>query len=218
MAEFLQAGGWKVAGCDIVLPEEQPSFYFLQCDVRLPAEVAAAVERVVSRFGRLDALVNNAGVGGFTDFFELSPERFDDVIAINLRGYFLMAQAAARVMRDGGHRGSIVQIASTRAVQSEPGSEAYAASKGGIVALTHAMALSLAPHRIRVNCISPGWINTGGEELRPIDHRQHPAERVGQAEDIARACAYFLDPENDFVTGSHLIVDGGMTRKMIYEE
>jgi len=101
---------------------------------------------------------------------------------------------------------------------SEPNSEAYAASKGAIVALSHAMAVSLGPDGIRVNCISPGWIETGDyEELRSKDHKQHPAGRVGIPADIAKACFYFTDPENDFVTGSHLVVDGGMTRKMIYE-
>jgi len=102
---------------------------------------------------------------------------------------------------------------------SEPDSEAYAASKGGIVALTHALAASLSKDKITVNCISPGWIETGDyDQLRPIDHEQHLSGRVGKPEDIARACLYLTAKENDFVTGINLIVDGGMTRKMIYEE
>ena len=102
---------------------------------------------------------------------------------------------------------------------SEPGAEAYAAAKGGIVALTHALAVSLGADRIRVNCVSPGWIATSSyDALRDVDHAQHPAGRVGKPEDVARACLYLTDPANDFVTGVNLVVDGGMTRRMIYAE
>jgi NAD(P)-dependent dehydrogenase (short-subunit alcohol dehydrogenase family) len=101
---------------------------------------------------------------------------------------------------------------------SEPNSEAYAASKGGILALTHALAASLSPDHIRVNCISPGWIETGDySKLRNIDHKQHLAARVGKPEDIAKACLYLSAEGNDFITGTNIIIDGGMTRKMIYE-
>jgi len=100
---------------------------------------------------------------------------------------------------------------------SEPNTEAYAASKGGILALTHALAVSLGPDGIRVNAISPGWIENGDyAALRPEDHAQHPAGRVGVPDDIARACLFLTQKENDFITGTELIVDGGMTRKMIY--
>ncbi|HOP73043.1 MAG TPA: SDR family oxidoreductase, partial [Thermoclostridium caenicola] len=112
-----------------------------------------------------------------------------------------------------------VNIASTRALMSEPNWEAYAATKGGIVALTHALAASLGKDRITVNAISPGWIETGDyTRLRPADHEQHLSGRVGKPEDIARACLYLTDKANDFVTGINLVVDGGMTRKMIYVE
>ncbi|MNN64818.1 N-acylmannosamine 1-dehydrogenase [compost metagenome] len=101
---------------------------------------------------------------------------------------------------------------------SEPNTEAYAASKGAISALTHAMAVTLGEDGITVNCISPGWIETGDyTDLREIDHKQHPSGRVGKPEDIARACLYLTAPENNFVTGAQLVIDGGMTRKMIYE-
>lgn len=102
---------------------------------------------------------------------------------------------------------------------SEPNSEGYAATKGGIVAITHALAASLSNDRITVNAISPGWIHTGDySQLTTIDHDQHFSKRVGTPEDIARACLYLTAKENDFVTGINLVVDGGMTRKMIYEE
>ena len=101
---------------------------------------------------------------------------------------------------------------------SEPHTEAYTASKGGVLALTHGLAVSLGPDHIRVNSISPGWIETGDySQLRKIDHEQHPSMRVGKPEDIAKACLFLTSDENDFITGENLVIDGGMTRKMIYE-
>jgi NAD(P)-dependent dehydrogenase (short-subunit alcohol dehydrogenase family) len=129
-------------------------------------------------------------------------------------------------MARAGKHGAIVNIASTRAFMSEPNTEAYSASKGGIVALTHAMAISLAPHRIRVNCISPGWIEVrdwkkSGERKAPhhtrADRDQHPVGRVGTPEDIAEACE-FLAEHAGFMTGQTIVIDGGMTVKMIYAE
>ena len=122
-------------------------------------------------------------------------------------------------MRNNKEGGAIINIASTRAIMSEPNSEAYAATKGGIVALTHALAASFSQYRITVNTISPGWIETGDySKLRKEDHEQHFSMRVGKPDDIARACLYLTAKENNFATGINLIVDGGMTRKMIYAE
>jgi NAD(P)-dependent dehydrogenase (short-subunit alcohol dehydrogenase family) len=112
-------------------------------------------------------------------------------------------------------KGSIVTIASTRAHMSEPNTESYSASKGGLLALSHALAISLGPE-IRVNTISPGWINASNEKLTAEDNAQHPAGRVGTVDDIAWLAAWLLEPESGFVTGAEFIVDGGMTRKMIY--
>jgi NAD(P)-dependent dehydrogenase (short-subunit alcohol dehydrogenase family) len=112
-------------------------------------------------------------------------------------------------------RGAIVNIASTRALQSEPQTEAYAAAKGGLVALTHALAMSLGP-RVRVNCISPGWI--AHQPVRKKDHAQHPVGRVGRDEDVAQMIAYLLSDAAGFVTGQNFVIDGGMTRKMIYAD
>ena len=170
-----------------------------------------------------DVLVNNAGISRRVPFLELTPEDFDRVLAVNLRGTFLCAQAAARRMVARGQGGAIVNIASTRAFMSEAGTEAYTASKGGIVALTHGMAISLGEHGIRVNCISPGWIETrdwqhGLRAQTPMhserDRAQHPVGRVGRPEDIAEACLFLASA--GFMTGQNVIIDGGMTVKMIY--
>ena len=194
------------------------SALLLHTDVRRPAEITAAVAQTQERFGRLDILINNAGVSRWKSPYELSVEEWDDVLHTNLRSVFLFSREAAKVMRQHGG-GAIVNIASTRALMSEPNSEAYAASKGGMLALTHALAASLAPDRIRVNCISPGWIETGDYgQLRPIDHEQHFARRVGVPDDIARACLFLTAEGNDFISGENLVIDGGMTRRMIYEE
>lgn len=192
---------------------------FVKTDVRSESDIIQLFDKVKRTYGTIDVLINNAGKSGFTPFFELTVENWDDVINTNLRSVFLCSREAAKVMKENNHGGAIVNIASTRAIMSEPNSEAYAASKGGIAAITHALAASLSESRITVNAISPGWIHTGEYgELTSLDHEQHLSKRVGKPEDIARACLYLTSEENNFVTGINLVVDGGMTRKMIYEE
>ncbi len=187
-------------------------------DLTNPDEILTGVEEVKKALGRIDVLINNAGLGRTKSPYELPVDDWDYVLNTNLRGTFLCSREVAKIMRTQG-KGAIVNIASTRALMSEPNTEAYAASKGGILALTHALAISLGPDHITVNAISPGWIETGDySQLKTSDHAQHPAGRVGKPDDIARACLYLTNPENDFITGANLIIDGGMTRKMIYEE
>lgn len=191
---------------------------FVPCDVRKEEDIRQLMKAAEDEYGRIDVLINNAGVSRWKSPLELSVGEWDDVLNTNVRSCFLATREAARSMKRNGVSGAVVNIASTRALMSEPNSEAYAASKGAIVALTHAMAVSLGPDQIRVNCISPGWIETQDyDSLKPADHEQHPAGRVGRPEDIAKACLYLADPDNSFVTGTHLVIDGGMTRKMIYE-
>ncbi|MDE5982276.1 MAG: SDR family oxidoreductase, partial [Duncaniella sp.] len=115
--------------------------------------------------------------------------------------------------------GRIVNICSTRCMMSEAGTEAYSATKGAVASLTHALMMSLAPLRITVNAISPGWIEVKDyDSLRPVDHECHPSRRVGRPGDVARLCRFLCHPDNDFVNGVNIPVDGGMTRCMIYPE
>ncbi len=189
---------------------------FFETDVSNEQSVVSLVTYVMEKYGRVDILINNAGISSFSNFYEMTVEQWDRVINTNLKGVFLCSREVAKVIEEGG---SIVNISSTRANMSEPHSEAYAASKGGIVALTHALAATLSEKNVRVNCISPGWIETNHyDELREIDHSQHFSRRVGKPSDIARGCIFLCDPNNDFITGTNLTIDGGMTKKMIYEE
>jgi NAD(P)-dependent dehydrogenase (short-subunit alcohol dehydrogenase family) len=209
-----------------MLGERKSKSLYMRADIGAAAEVDAWIDRTAAELGCPDVLINNAGINRRSEFLQLAVSDFDRVIAVNLRGAFLCSQGVARRMVQHGKKGAIVSIASTRAFMSEPGTEAYSASKGGIVALTHAMAISLGSYGIRVNCISPGWIETRDWQYTPRaatpvhserDRLQHPVGRVGRPEDIAEACL-FLANQAGFMTGQNVVIDGGMTVKMIYEE
>ncbi|MFS0863184.1 glucose 1-dehydrogenase [Fredinandcohnia sp. 179-A 10B2 NHS] len=210
-----------VTGNEVVqhIQNLQGDALFIETDVRIEHDIIQLMDKTFQTYGKIDILINNAGKGLFKSPFDVKVEEWDDIINTNLRSVFLCSREVAKYMSDSKNGGSIVNIASTRAIMSEPYSEGYAATKGGIVAITHALAASFAEHHITVNAISPGWIETGDyEDLREIDHHQHFSKRVGKPSDIANACLYLTDRKNNFVTGINMVVDGGMTKKMMYEE
>src|SRR5258706_1442569 len=185
----------------------------IRCDVGVEADIEALIKETIDAYGKIDAIVSNAAINPRGPLSQLTLETWNRAFAVNLTAAMLLARAAEAPLRATG--GAMVLIASTRAHMSEPNTLPYSASKGGLVAVTHALAMSLAPD-VRVNCISPGWIDTSnGTHLSTEDHAQHPAGRVGRPEDIAGAVAYLLSADAGFMTGAELVIDGGMTRKMI---
>ncbi|MTI13656.1 SDR family oxidoreductase [Sansalvadorimonas verongulae] len=234
IATYLLAQGYRVVILDCLRKDGEElvcqlacegDIRFIRADVSDEEQVNKSLTRVQNWFGCLHGLVNNAAIAEpYTGPFEfLALEDWQQYLDINLTGPFLVTRAALPMLRLSN--GAIVNIASTRWLQSEPQSEAYAATKGGVVSLTHALAISLSG-QVRVNCISPGWIDVGSgsfsEHEKPMHltetcHNQHPAGRVGKADDIAVMVEFLLSPKAGFITGQNLVIDGGMTRKMIYE-
>lgn len=216
IAARLDADGWRV-----VIADRDPAAVppangrAVTCDVADETSVATLVAGIAAQEGRLDALVCNAGIMIRKLIADLTLAEWSQVIGVNLTSTFLLVRAAEALLRAA--KGAVVTVASTRAHMSEPNTEAYAASKGGIVALTHALAISLGPD-VRVNCISPGWILTAGPQPTPEEQAFHPAGRVGVPDDIAALAAFLLGPDSRFITGAEFVVDGGVTRKMIYPE
>ncbi len=197
---------------------------FGRLDVSREDSARRWIDAAQRRYGRIDGLVNNAGIAAphVSRLTELTLAQWNRYLATNLTGAFLCCKHALPAL--GRAKGAIVNVASTRALQSEPDSEAYAASKGGLLAFTHALAISAGP-AVRVNAILPGWIATDAwrkpsarrrPRLSRADHAQHPVGRVGTPEDIGALAVHLLGPASGFITGQHFVVDGGMTVKMQY--
>ena len=207
------AEGAKVAfsGTKIQGKSEAEGFVAELTDPKAPA---ALIEAVVRRFGGLDILVNNAGVGSRANEWELTPEEWDRVHAVNLRAVFFLAREAARSMRERGG-GSILNIASMAGQNGGiAGSPAYASSKGAVITLTRSLARRFAPHRIRVNCLSPADIETDMTAGWPQDLRDRliaitPLARFGRVDEVTGAALFFASDESGFVTGQTLSINGG---------
>ncbi|KHK92353.1 SDR family oxidoreductase [Novosphingobium malaysiense] len=227
--------GWRVVALDCdekalaeletLLPGSQ--ILAIACDVGIEEDVIQAFRRIGNWTDAVHLLVNNAGIADpyCGPLEQLSLEKWRSWIDASLTAAFLCSREALSLLRAGAPS-AIVNISSTRALQSEPDCFAYAAAKGGLCALTHAMAVSLGP-QVRVNSVLPGWIETGpwqraDRRQDPAhsqqDRAQHPVGRVGRVEDIVEAVAWLAGESAGFVTGQEIVVDGGMTRRMIYAE
>ena len=189
---------------------------FMACDVSRKADVDALVDHVLQAFGRIDVLVNNAGIFRAADFLDVTEEDFDAVINVNIKGSFLMGQAAARAMKSTGG-GSIVNMSSVNAVLAIPNIASYNVSKGGINQLTRVMALALADKGIRVNAVAPGTIATElaakavltSEEARARIMSRTPLRRLGEPSEIADTVAYLASDAASYITGEIVVADGG---------
>ncbi|BDW78078.1 SDR family NAD(P)-dependent oxidoreductase [Bacteroides finegoldii] len=227
IVEAFCLSGDQVAFCDINETAGQETAkatgsIFHKVDVSDKDALESCIQRILSEWNDIDIIVNNVGISQFSSITETSVEDFDKILSINLRPVFITSRLLAirrKEQSSPNPYGRIINICSTRYLMSEPGSEGYAASKGGIYSLTHALALSLSEWNITVNSIAPGWIQTHDyDQLQPEDHSQHPSRRVGKPEDIARMCLFLCEENNDFINGENITIDGGMTKKMIYLE
>ena len=227
IVEVFCLSGDQVAFCDINETAGQETAkatgsIFHKVDVSDKDALESCIQRILSEWNDIDIIVNNVGISQFSSITETSVEDFDKILSINLRPVFITSRLLAirrKEQSSPNPYGRIINICSTRYLMSEPGSEGYAASKGGIYSLTHALALSLSEWNITVNSIAPGWIQTHDyDQLQPEDHSQHPSRRVGKPEDIARMCLFLCEENNDFINGENITIDGGMTKKMIYLE
>lgn len=184
-----------------------------------PEDLKAFTQKTVNTYGNIDCLINNMCItrGGL-----LTPCGYEDFLSVLKVGVAAPYYLTQRFLPHFNPGGCVVNLSSTRAFQSQENTESYTAAKGGVTALTHAMAVTLAG-RVRVNAVAPGWIDTGAyyredyvPAVSPADLRQHPSGRIGKPEDIARAAMFLCDEENSFINGETITVDGGMTKLMVY--
>ncbi|WP_298722894.1 SDR family oxidoreductase [uncultured Oceanisphaera sp.] len=230
MSRYFLQHNYQVVGVDIdkdaltrLDDAGLPGLQLVHLDVSEETSVQALSRLIERQFGQIDGIINNAAISQphHEPLAQLPLSHWQRVLAVNLTGPMLISKHVAPLLKPGG---SIINIASTRAHQSEPDSEAYAAAKGGLIALTHAMAISLGPD-VRVNVISPGWIDVSRLQPNPMepapsrhDHGLHPAGRVGDVDDVAALARFLLSDEAGFITGQEYIIDGGMSKRMIYPD
>ena len=226
-AERLAQDGAAVALWDVndargqalanTLVERGARAHYRHCNVADAREVAAALAATLQAFGRVDALINNAGIFKAANFLDITEADWDAVIDVNLKGAFLVGQAVARAMVAGNHGGAIVNMSSVNSVLAVPSIASYNVSKGGVNQLTRVMALALADHGIRVNAVAPGTIATelaknavlGCDEARQRIISRTPMKRLGEPREIADVCAFLVSSASSYMTGEIVYVDGG---------
>jgi len=191
----------------------------IKCDISSKAEILSMVDKVISEFGRVDILVNNAAIGVIKPFVRLTEEDWDCIFAVNLRGAFLCSQAVAKNMIKcgGGRIINISSVASGDGGGAPPLMTSYVASKGGLKSLSQAMAVELAAFGINVNVICPGTIDSGAvpDSMKARSLKTVPQGRLGRPEEIASAVTFLASPDADYINGSVIIVDGGASRVAI---
>lgn len=224
-ADLFVAEGAKVIYSDIYetaqdLKLEAASALYVKCDVSNKGEVKALIETAINKFGALDIMVNNAGIGTTGSILNVEDEVWDKTIKVDLYGVFYGSQLAAQAMKDKGIKGSIINLSSILGTVGLPGTISYCAAKGGVVQLTRAAALDLAPLGIRINAIAPGFITTNmtkdmlnNESFLKIVKAGTPLGYPGEVNDIAAAALYLASDESKYVTGTVLHVDGGWTAR-----
>ena len=208
----------KEAG-DKLLSSLQGEHLFIAGDIANQKEIEDFISSTIQKYGRVDYLINNACFSNKGILSDCDYEAFNEILHVGVTApYYLTKLLLPHFTKDA----SIINISSTRAFMSEPDTESYTAAKGGISALTHALAISLTG-KARVNAINPGWIETGdyhydAEAYKPTeeDIQQHPSNRIGTPLDIARAAIFLCNPANDFINGEEITIDGGMSKQMIY--
>lgn len=210
--------GYRVFALDINAPTTQlDNVVYCNVDLRDCHAIEECFINIYERYGAIHILINNGAISHFCqDITNITLEQANSVFDTNLRGALWCAKNFVSCNK-GAQYGRIVNISSTRHIMNEPNWELYGATKGGISSLTTALCVSLANSGITVNTVSPGWIQcTNYDRLTDQDHTQHPSGRVGKPIDIARVCMFLTDKASDFINGTDIVVDGGMTKKMIY--
>ena len=202
--------GFRARGAEVFSIDRLPHDGFLG-DIGQKETLEAFAAHVLNRAAGIDFLINNAMLthGGLD---ACGYEEFNEVLRVGVTAPYYLARLFQHAFREGG---AMVNLSSTRFLMSQQNTESYTAAKGGVTALTHALAASFAG-RVRVNAVAPGWIDVTGATFADADNKQHPAGRVGVPEDIVQAVLYLCGAESSFITGQVLTVDGGMTKRMIY--
>ncbi|RTZ17762.1 SDR family oxidoreductase [Vibrio aquaticus] len=216
------AKAYHEQGARVVSLDIQPShndWQHITVDLSDEQQVINAFQAVTQQYGAIHILINNGAITTSSrSILEVSTSEFAKVIDVNLNGAFTCSREFVRA-NQGESFGRIINISSTRWQQNEFGWDAYGASKGGLVSLTHSLVNSLSHTPITINTISPGWIETSDyDALRKEDHAQHPSGRVGKPQDIVNACLFLTHSDNDFINGANISIDGGMTKRMIYQD
>lgn len=203
---------YQIINIDII-EKKMDRVKFYKCDLSSKEQLLKTIEKIKKDRNKIYALINNAAIFNHISLEEQTIEEWEKIISVNLTAPYILSKEFASLLKES--KGHIINISSTRALMSESGTESYSASKGGISSLTHALAVSLAPN-VKVNSISPGWINTD-INYKPTanDNEQHLSGRVGTPLDIVDTVKFLLK-NRGFITGENIVVDGGMTKKMIY--